>query len=428
MTAPARTLLALTSAANLLQSVLFPVLAVRALGAGENADALFMVFVVAAVVNVLLANSVLNWVTPRLVRRANDASRRQLVWSLLWVLLLAVSGLCVALWLVAWFTVADRVPLDSYALAFAVLPAGLVAVLATVIAALAQCLFVAERDVLGGEWRALLGSTIALAVWFFIGPETLLACSVLFMLRTLLVMLALLPRLGVPRALERNDADLRDILRESRVLLLAATYYKSEPLVDRLLFASAPGGAVAAYHLASQVLGVVTQLAQRVLVAPMIAPFAQAVQRADLPRMRQLISRTLLRTLALGALIWAAVIAGGEGFLALLLADAGISAEDISLAADMMSLLGGFMLAVLMGIVSAQVYYCCGETRRVALYSSVVCTIGVPIKLIGLWQFGVMGLVAGISLSWLLNVAWFWWKVPEIFADVARRGPQKVPA
>jgi peptidoglycan biosynthesis protein MviN/MurJ (putative lipid II flippase) len=115
------------------------------------------------------------------------------------------------------------------------------------------------------------------------------------------------------------------------------------------------------------------------------------------------------------------VIVAGEWLFALMLAGSGVAAADIALAADMMALLGGYMLAVLMGIVSAQVYYCCGETRRVALYSTVVVTLGVPVKLLGLWQFGVPGLVAGISLSWLLNVAWFWWKVPVIFADVARR-------
>jgi len=421
MTATTRTLLTLTSAANLLQTVLFPVLAVRALGAGAEADALFMVFVLVNVVGVLLANSVLNWVTPRLVMRSGALSRRQLAWSLVWVLLLAVAALCALLWLLAALAVAGREPADAYHLAAGILPLGLLAMLAAVVAAIAQCVFVAERDVLGGEWRSLLGSSVALAAWFAFAPQSLAACAALFLLRTLLVTLALLPRLGRPRALVADDRDLREILRESRVLLLAATYYKSEPFIDRLLFASAPGGAVAAYHLASQVLGVVTQLAQRVLVAPVIAPFAEAVQRADLPAMRRLIGRTLLRTLAVGVLIWALVIAAGGELVALLLAGSGVAPADVALAADMMALLGGYMLAVLMGIVSAQVYYCCGETRRVAIYSTVVVTLGVPVKLIGLWQFGVLGLVAGISLSWLMNVAWFWWKVPAIFADVARR-------
>ena len=76
-----RTLLAVTSAFNLAANLLFPVLAVRALGGGNAADALFMVFILPTVVAVLLANSVLNWSTPRLVRREDTASRRALAWS-----------------------------------------------------------------------------------------------------------------------------------------------------------------------------------------------------------------------------------------------------------------------------------------------------------------------------------------------------------
>jgi peptidoglycan biosynthesis protein MviN/MurJ (putative lipid II flippase) len=426
MTPRARSLLAAMSAANLLQNLLFPVLAVRALGAGSAADALFMVFVLGAVVNVLLANSVLNWVTPRLVRRRDDESRRQLCWSLLWVLAAGVCLLCALLWLGAYRMVDSRTVGESYALAFTVLPLGFIAVLATVIASLAQCLFVAERDVPGGEWRALLGSTLALLAWFAAGPETLLACAALFTLRAVLMTVVVLPRLGKPRWLCRHDPDLRDILRESRVLLLAATYYKSEPFVDRLLFASAPGGAVAAYHLAGQILAVVTQLVQRVLIAPLIAPFAEAVNRADLPRMRRIIAGAMLRAVLLGVVVWVLVILAGEALLAMLLAGSSVSAAQIHLTAQMMTILGGFMLAVLVGMVSAQVYYCCGETRRVVVYSSAAYTVGLVMKIVALWQFGVMGLVVAVTVSWVLNVVWFGAKIPEIFRGIEQRGP--VPA
>lgn len=83
----ARIPLAVTAAANLLLNVLFPVLALRALGVGNESDTLFLVFVLPSAVLVLLAGSVLSWLTPCLVRRAGNASRRLLAWSVLWVLL-----------------------------------------------------------------------------------------------------------------------------------------------------------------------------------------------------------------------------------------------------------------------------------------------------------------------------------------------------
>lgn len=423
MTPRARTLLTVTSAANLLQNLLFPVLAVRALGAGSDTDALFMVFILPTVAMVLLAGSVFNWLTPRLVRRLDDASRRDLSWSLMWVLLAGVSVFCALLWWLTAFALDGRNINDSYALAGGVLPLGLIAVLATVVSSLSSCLFVAERDVLGGEWRSLLGSSLALFAWVWVAPETLFACAALFALRAVCMAVVLLPRMGMPRLPLWQDKDLREILRESRLLLLAATYYKSEPFVDRFLLASAPGGAVAAYHLAGQILAVVTQLAQRVLIAPLIAPFAEAVHQADIPRMRKIISAAFLRALLLGLVVWAMVIVGADVLLRMLFAGSAVDPEHLALTAQMMAVLGGFMLAVLLGMVSAQVYYCSGETRRVVVYSSMAVTGGFVLKLLALWQFGVMGLVAAISLSWLFNVIWFCGKIPEVFRAVEQRGP-----
>lgn len=425
MTPRARALLTAVSAANLLQNLMFPVLAVRALGAGVDADALFMVFVLPGVITVLLSNSVLNWLTPRLVARPDDASRRVLCWSLLWVLLAGVGALCAVLWLGMHLFVETRETRDAYVLAGEVFGIGLLAVLTAVVAALAQSLFVAERDVLGGEWRTLLGSTLVLLLWWALAPDSLAWCAALFALRHVAIAALLLPRLGRVRAPDTRDGDLRGMLRESRLLLLAATYHKSEPFVDRMLLGSVSGGAVSAYHVAGQVLAVVTQLSQRVMIAPLIAPFAEAVQQADIPRMRRIFFGAVRRALLLGISVWVLLFFAGHALLRLLFLGAPLDDTQLALTAQVMVVLGGYMLAVLLGLVSAQVYYCTGQTRRVAVYSSAAYTVGLVLKVIGLWQFGFMGLVAAISLSWLLNVAWFWSVIPRIFREVEARGPQR---
>lgn len=425
MTPRARSLLAFSATANLLQNLLFPVLAVRALGVGAASDALFMVFVLPGVVTVLLANSVLNWLAPRLVHRPDDASRRVLCWSLLWVLLAGVTGLCAALWLAASLVLSGHAEADSFALAASVLPLGLAAVLMAVIAALAQALFTAERDVPGAEWRTLLGKSTALLLWLWVEPATLTACALLFTLRALCVATLLAPRLGRPLRGQWQDADLRGILRESRWLLVAATYYKSEPFVDRLLFASAPGGAVAAYHLATQVLAVVTQLMQRLVAAPLVAPLAEAAQAGDAPGMRRLFFSALWRCVLVGLVLWAAFALGGEKLLGWLLAgtsqDAGHDAAQTALTAQMLVILGGFMLAVLIGQITAQMYYCTGSTRQVVILSVLAYTLGLVLKVLALWQFGMLGLVAAVSVSWLLNVAMFGAFIPGILRRVAAR-------
>lgn len=427
MTPVSRALLTTTSLVNLLVNLVFPVLAVRALGAGTNADALFIVFILPQLVVVLLGNSVLNWLTPRLVRREGDDSRRSLCWSLLWVLLAAILVLCALLWMLAYLLLGDRAAGDPYGLAAAILPIGLSAIFGAVAAALAQSLYTAERHVLAGEWRTLVANAVALAAWFAIAPSTLVACALLFAFRPLATAAILLPRLGRPCAPDRADRDLREILRESRLLLVAATYYKSEPFVDRLLFATASPGAVAAYHLAMQVIGTVTQMMQRVVVAPMIAPYAEAVHSADIPRMRRIIRSATAVMLAAGIAWWAIFGIAGEPLVALLFRNATTAHVDPALIAHMLVILGGYMSALLLGFVSAQVYYCGGETRRVVVLSTLAFTLGIAIRVVALYWWGITGLVAAVSIAWVLNVGLFYAGIPGIFRRTQARGPVTDP-
>lgn len=411
------------SAANLLANLGFPVLAVRALGVGHQADALFMVFILPAVIAVLLGNSVLNWSTPRLVRRAHTASRQVLCWSLLWALLAGVGILCALLWLLGQALLPRLDPAAGYALALTILPLGVLAMMATVATAVAQSLFTAERNVVGSEWRTLLANLLAMLAWLLFEPVTLGACAGVFALRTVLIALLLLPRLGWPRRPVTTDQDLRDVLRESRWLLLAATYYKSEPFVDRLLFASVSAGAVAAFHLAHQILSLVTVLMNRVITATLVAPLADAVHVSDAVRARRLLNRALLRMALTGLLVWALFVLAGEPLVRLLFAGVPTAPGQIELTAQLLVLLGGYLLGILLGQVLGQAFYNTGDTRAMMALGIGGFTLGLVFKVLALWQFGVIGLTAALSVSWLVNALLYYGFRPAIF-----RRPAAPPA
>jgi peptidoglycan biosynthesis protein MviN/MurJ (putative lipid II flippase) len=276
-------------------------------------------------------------------------------------------------------------------------------VLATVVTALAQSLYTAERAVPQAEWRTLLANAAAAACWLLVSPQTLWACALLFALRALLVAAFLLPRLGPPRRPDFADRDLREVLRESRVLLLAATYYKSEPFVDRLLLATVAGGAAAAFHLAQQVVGMVSLLMNRLVTAPLVAPLSASVHAADAGLARRLMRRALARMLATGLAAWLLFALAGLPLLQLLFAGTALDAAAIAASAQLLVLLGGYLLGVLCGQVLAQGYYCTGDTRRMVWLGVAGYTLGLLLKALALWRFGVPGLAAAASLSWLLN-------------------------
>lgn len=413
--ASTRTSIAVASAFNLAANLAFPVLAIRALGASQDADALFIVFILPAVVTVLIGNSVLNWAAPRMVRRVDDRSRRSFAWGLLWVLLACVLLLCLLLWSGAQFAWPYLDPRGSYALAITVLPAGIVAVLAAVAAAVCQSLYTAERAVLASELRMLLANTLTLSAWFFIAPATLADCALLFVLRQAAIAVVLLPRLGRPQAPDLADRDLREVLRDSRVLLLAATYYKSEPFVDRLLFASVSTGAVAAFQLAHQVIATVTQLMNRVVTATLVAPLAERVHAGDGAGARRALARALRQMLAVGVVVWLVFLFAGEPLLRLLFAGAQPDAQHLALTAQMLVLLGGYLLAILLGQVLAQAFYTTGDTRTIMWMGIIGYTIGLALKLLALYWFGALGLAAALSLSWLLSLSFYGLLRPPLF-------------
>jgi len=415
-----RTPIAIASGCNLAANLAFPVLAIRALGAGHDADALFIVFILPAVVTVLLGNSVLNWAAPRMVRRDSDASRREFAWGLLWVLLACVALLCLLLWLAGLWLAPRLDPHGSYALALAVLPAGFVAVMAAVAMAVCQSLYTAERAVLGAELRTLLANTLALLAWLVVAPSTLAGCVLLFVLRQSLQAAVLLPRLGRPRAPVAGDRDLREVLRDSRALLLAATYYKSEPFVDRLLFASVSAGAVAAFQLAHQVIGTVTQMMNRVVTATLVAPLAERVHAGDGAGARRTLQRALALMLAVGLAAWLLFLLAGEALLQTLFAGANPDPAHIALTAQMLVLLGGYMLAILLGQVLGQAFYTTGDTRTVMWLGIIGYTLGLGIKLLALRWYGAPGLAAALSLSWLLNLSFYRFVQPPLFRPPVR--------
>ncbi|MFZ5757748.1 MAG: lipid II flippase MurJ [Pseudomonadota bacterium] len=410
-----RTPLAVVSAVNLLANLLFPVLAIRALGAGSAADALFMVFILPGVVMVLLSNSVLNWITPRLVRRADAGSRRALCWSLLWVLLAGMVVLCIVLAVPAQLALPYLAAGSGYALAVAILPAGFVAMLASVVTAVAQSLFTAERAVLAGELRTLAANMAAAMVWLLVDPSTLTDCALLFALRAVLGSAFMATRLGRLRAPGFSDRDLREVLRESRVLLVAATYYKSEPFVDRLLFATVSGGAVAAFHLAHQIMSVVTLLMNRVVTATLVAPLAEAVHAGNGHRARRLLARSLAGMVLAGVVFWLLFLLGGEALLTLLFAGTDTGSAHITLTVTIFLLLGGYMLGVLLGQVLGQMYYTTGDTRTMMAVGIAGYTLGLALRAVALWQFGAAGLAAAISLSWLVNLLMYYGFRPAVF-------------
>lgn len=417
-----RPLLVVVSAANLLANLLFPVLAIRALGSGPAADALFLVFVLPSVAMVLLGNSVLNWMAPRLVRRPDSASRRALVWSMLWTLLAGTGCFCLLFWGVATVVRPAFAAGGSYALATDILPLAFIAVLAGVVTAVAQSLYTAERAVLGSELRTLGANALAIVAWLAAGPVTLLACALLFTLRGVLVGAALLPRLGWLRAADFSDRDLREILAESRWLLLAATYYKSEPFVDRMLFAGVSEGAAAAFHLAQQILATVSQFMGRVVTATLVAPLSESVHAADGMRAGRLLRRALLQMTAVGLAVWLLFLLAGEPLVRMLLAGSAADPAQAVLAAQILVLLGGYMLAALLGQVLAQTLYTTGETRLLLWVSVINYTWGLIVKVLALYWFGVLGLAAALSVAWLLNLVLPVLYRPAIFGGKRRSG------
>ncbi|WP_426768218.1 hypothetical protein [Erwinia aphidicola] len=186
------------------------------------------------------------------------------------------------------------------------------------------------------------------------------------------------------------------LLNKIKLIISGSAYYKSEPVVDRLLLVNGSSG-IAAYHLVSQIYTAALGLWYKVSVSVLLKKLTES--RDDSDSFNKIYSHGLLQQFFLclfsGIVIFFTPILHWLSYFSIL--------EFLSKNVSIVHGLYVFFCASLLGQVISNTFYTIGKHNVPVLVSCITFTIFLPLKYYIIGRYGVYGLCLLVSIYHLSN-------------------------
>jgi len=253
------------------------------------------------------------------------------------------------------------------------------------------------------ETTALVSTTfamVALALWL---PRFgILAAAWIFTGRLVLQAVLLLPDLlPLPRV---RFADVSRSARQVWPLVVGASYYKTDLIIDRILASMTAPGGLSTLHLVQQLYSGVNQIINRSVTAPLLPLLAEAVKSSQWEKFRHAYRRGVHLTGALSSLALLSALAVAAVLIAMAPAVPRLESADARLLTIILIALGGYLVAGSIGQVTTGGFYAIGDTRSPPLIGAVGFTLGIGLKLAGVAMMGTAGIALGTTIYYAINL------------------------
>jgi peptidoglycan biosynthesis protein MviN/MurJ (putative lipid II flippase) len=391
--------LALLAGLNLLVTVGYQWLPVARLGVGVATDALFVSAIVPQVILSVVSSGLTSVLTPLLATADADRFRVQ-AWTYAHGVGLAALALNGVLFLAAPWWVTWLVPgfePSARALTVGLVRAQLVGALATMLLMVAWSADYARRRFVWVETSGILAGIIGLGVAAALLPRYgVHAIAWAMSLRSVLQLALLVPGWGRYARPDWRAAGGGTAFARLLPLMGGATYYKLDPMVERVLASFAPAGHLSLLHLAQQASAAGNQIITKAIVNPIMPALAEFAAARSWPDFARLTWRRLTIVLTVTAAAWTAMALVGRPMLDLVLGR-WLVAADIALLHLILVALGGVWLAGAAGQVLTVGFFALGDTRTPTTVGVVGFTVGIPLKIVCYWGWGVVGLAIATS-------------------------------
>lgn len=398
--------LGLLSATNIGLSFLFQWYLITQLGPGMETDALFAGMTIPQLVLVVISGSLMHVLVPLLAGESQEQLRHD-AWGFVVFVGGSIGCLAIILYLTAPWWIPLAVPGFSPVgqdLTVELTRIQLVGMVLSGINGVQWAAYHARQQFIWAEFTPIVSSLIGLLLLIWLLPVYgVTAAAWISTLRMGLQTILLTPSMGKPLWPDLKSPAIQSAWQRIKPLLLGTAYYKTDPLVDRVLLSTATSGSLSLYYLAQQIYGAATQVANRAITAPLV-PLLSRLHKASNKTEFQLVYRRKLLQLGIIGLagLWVLGIFG-EDILGLLVGHGNISAANVNELWWIMIWLGGMFIGSLLGQISSSSFYALGDTvtpTRIGMYSY---TFYVPAKIALFYFFGVMGLALATSAFLVFN-------------------------
>ena len=398
--------LAALAAANILLSSLTYGYVLFVVGPGPQTDALFASIAVPRLILAVIGGSLTQVLLPVLaVQTAEDAGRSG--WNLFLLLGSGLIALEILLHVLAPFWVAAVVPgFSEESRSFTVvlsrihLAGMVVSVLCGVLATVHQ----ANKRFVRVELISLFaaGSSFLFLLWALEG-HGVKAAAWAVLLRTGVQLLLLLPgavRFCVP---DWRNPVVVEIWCRFKPLLFGTAYYKLGPMIDRFLSSMSPAGGLSLFYFGQQAVSMVNDIIYKAFTIPTIPLLSRHAQAQDWPGFRSLLRRRLLIVGTVTGAGYLTFLVLGEWILSGIASHARLSDADVRIFWWIIVALVGFLIAGALGQITSAAFYAKGNTATPTKVGVFGFTLGILFKIVGFFQFGLVGIAAATTLYYILN-------------------------
>jgi putative peptidoglycan lipid II flippase len=392
--------LALLAGLNLLVTVGYQWLPVARLGVGAATDALFVSAIVPQVILSVVSSGLTSVLTPLLATAGADRFRVQ-TWTYaqgVGMAAVALNGLLfvAAPWWVVWLVPGFDAPARS--LTVDLVRVQLAGAVATMLLMVGWSADYARRRFVWVETSAILAGLVGLGVVVALLPRLgVYAVAWGMSLRSILQLALLVPGWGGYARPDWRGAGGRTAFLRLLPLMGGATYYKLDPMVERVLASFAPAGQLSLLHLGQQAYAAGNQILTKAVVNPIMPALAELAATRIWPDFARLTWRRLTAVLLVATAAWIALALIGRPVLAVVLGR-WLDPAEIVLLHVILVALGGVWLGGSAGQVSTVSFFALGDTRTPAAVGVVGFTVAIPIKIVFYWWWGVVGLAVATSI------------------------------
>lgn len=394
---------------QLIAQLITQLLVIRIVGIGQGTDAYIAAQTVPAVLAAIIITALQSVWLPRLSVLTGDAetwkteqSIAQGQAALLGGGLLFLVGISASIWVPVIFPGFD---LYQQELTVKFCWIFLVAAAFNSQSALLTVALRARGRFLAAEIVALLGTLIALVVLYYILPKWGLDAAVWVVLfRSVLVYIVQMKLANWPPLSITRGFGCKSTWRLMKPLLFGTSIYKTAPLVDRYWASQASAGGLTILGLAYIAMSSVATIIEKSVCMPITPNLARHVNDNEYQGLRKAYRKGVFQVTMIVLLLGVFLFFMKPVFLWAATAALDIDIRSSSTLWMMCILLLAYVHVAASGTLAVAAFYAMGNTKTPVRVGLVAFILSIGIKSLGFISYGLMGLVAAISIYYAISM------------------------
>ncbi|MFM5907001.1 MAG: lipid II flippase MurJ [Novosphingobium sp.] len=399
-------LIGAASLLNVVMAVLFQWVLLIILGPGKDTDALFAALTLPQLFSTVIASALTQVLVPLLAGESDEDARRT-AWSHVALFGPLFAGAAAALALSAGWWVSllvDGFDAAAKARAITLTQISVMGIVFTGTIAVQQAAAFARGHYIWPDLAQALTNALALGLLIVLLPRFGIMAAAWITLGRLAAQCLLMARtLGAFVRPDFSDPALSAGWRRMKPLVLGASYYKLDPLIDRYLLSALAPGSLSLFTLAQQLHSAGSQVVTKALATPAQTQLAALAKRGEDATFAQVLKRGLMVTtlFCIACIIGLAVI--GEPLLNFVMGNGRFGTEHAHQLWLILLGASGLFIIGTAGSLLTGAFYARGDTRTPTLIGSASFTISIATKLLMFKHMGIIGLSLAASLQYALS-------------------------